>query len=142
MLRPAGLTRIWLPTPLTIETRYQKPLGNTLTAEGGTTSTRTIPESADAIACFEFPEGVKPVAVLTCRARTLDYTVDLADPQPRGVAEHTGAEEEIRRFLQPTKMVPTERHRQGHRDEDHCRKTRGHRQGARDLRVGRREHLS
>jgi len=62
VLRPAGVTRIWLPTPLTIATPYQKPLGNTLTGEGGTTSTRTAAESANAIACFEFPEGVQPIA--------------------------------------------------------------------------------
>ena len=107
MLRPAGPTRIWLPTPLSVETPYQKPLGNTLTGEGGTTSTRTIPESADAIACFEFPEGAKPVATLTCRAMTLDYTVDLAHPHPRGSRSTQAPKEEIRRFLQPTKMVPT-----------------------------------
>jgi hypothetical protein len=58
VLRPVGPTRVWLPTPLTVETPYQKPLGNTLTGEGGTTFTKSDRESANDIACFEFPEGV------------------------------------------------------------------------------------
>src|SRR5512140_3347971 len=28
VLKPAGVTRIWLPTPLVVETRYQKPIAN------------------------------------------------------------------------------------------------------------------
>ena len=83
VLEPAGRTRIWLPTPLTIETIYQKPLGNTLAGEGGTTRTVNDPDAANAIACFDFAEGVKPVAALTCRAMTRDYSVDLTQPQQR-----------------------------------------------------------
>ncbi len=107
VLRPAGRTRIWLPTPLTMETPYQKPLGNTLTAEGGTTSTTLDPNSANAIACFDFPDGVKPVAVLTCRATTHDYSVDLSQPLPGGSKARKASKDELERFLQPTKLVPT-----------------------------------
>jgi transglutaminase-like putative cysteine protease len=118
VLEPAGRTRIWLPTPLTIATPYQKPLGNTLTGEGGTTSTITDSESANAIACFDFPDGVKPIATLTCRATTHDYAVDLALPQTppasrtpspsRAAMSSAESASEIARFLQPTKLVPTD----------------------------------
>ena len=108
VLRPAGRTRVWLPTPLTIETPYQKPLGNTLAGDGGTTFTRLDPASANAIACFEFPEGVTPVAVLTCRAMTHDYSVDLAQPRPRGSTARPESKDEIARFLEPSFLVPTD----------------------------------
>jgi len=60
VLQPVGRTRIWLPTPLTVETIYQKPLGNTLSSEAGSNRTVTDPDAANAIACFDFPEGAKP----------------------------------------------------------------------------------
>lgn len=109
VLRPAGRTRIWLPTPLTIKTPYQKPLGgNILTGEGGTTSTMKDPESANAIACFAFPEGVKPVAVLRCRAMTRDYSVDFAHPQPRKSMARPESKDVLERFLKPTALMPTD----------------------------------
>src|SRR5712691_6245874 len=58
--QPAGRTRIWLPTPLINETPYQKPLGNSFAAEGGTVSTVNDPTYSNGIACIEFPEGVPP----------------------------------------------------------------------------------
>ena len=36
VLKPAGRTRIWLPTPLTVDTPYQKSLGSSFNAEGAT----------------------------------------------------------------------------------------------------------
>jgi transglutaminase-like putative cysteine protease len=108
VLQPVGRTRIWLPTPLTVETPYQKPLGNTLTGEGGATSTTKNPDSANAIAGFDFPDGVKPVAVLTCRAMTRDYAVDLTRPRARGSMAGPESREEIDRFLEPTTLAPTD----------------------------------
>jgi transglutaminase-like putative cysteine protease len=108
VLRQAGRTRLWLPTPLPIETPYQKPLGNTLNSEGGATSTANDPESANAIACFDFPDGVKPVAVLTCRAMTRDHAVDLVQPQPHKSLARPESKEAIERFLKPTALVPTD----------------------------------
>ncbi|PWB62202.1 MAG: transglutaminase, partial [Betaproteobacteria bacterium] len=34
VLAPAGRTRVWLPTPLTVDTPYQKSLGSHFKAEG------------------------------------------------------------------------------------------------------------
>src|SRR5437868_15325987 len=36
ILKPAGVTRVWLPVPLLEDTPYQKGLGNTWKAEGAT----------------------------------------------------------------------------------------------------------
>ena len=35
VLKPAGMTRVWLPLPLMVETTYQKSLASTFHAEGG-----------------------------------------------------------------------------------------------------------
>ena len=35
VLKPSGVTRVWLPTPLTMDAGYQKSLGNAWNAEGG-----------------------------------------------------------------------------------------------------------
>jgi transglutaminase-like putative cysteine protease len=64
------------------------------------------PDAANAVACFEFPEGVKPVAVLTCRAMTRDYSVDLG--QPRQSQPRPASRQEIDRFLEPTALVPVD----------------------------------
>src|SRR5689334_6091557 len=77
VLQPAGPTRIWLPTPLTTATPYQKPLGNTITADGGHATTVNDAPYANGIASIEFPAGVKPVAVLTSRVATRDHRVSL-----------------------------------------------------------------
>ena len=36
VLKPAGVTRVWVPVPLTIETPYQQPFGNVFDADRGT----------------------------------------------------------------------------------------------------------
>jgi transglutaminase-like putative cysteine protease len=104
VLQPKGVTRVWLPTPLTVATPYQKPLGNTFSVEGGKATTKIEADAANAIACLEFPEGVMPLASVTCRATTLDYAVDLSAPQPRVRAR----KEDVARFLRPTALVPTD----------------------------------
>jgi transglutaminase-like putative cysteine protease len=104
VLQPVGKTRVWLPTPLTVATVYQKPLGNTFNVEGGTATTANDPDAANGIACIEFPEGVKPVAFLTCRAMTTDHAVDLTQPRPLPKT----ARADLQIFLKPTPLVPTD----------------------------------
>src|SRR5260370_20498910 len=42
ILNPSGRTRVWLPTPLTTDTFYQRTLGNTFHAEGGDASLNNL----------------------------------------------------------------------------------------------------
>jgi hypothetical protein len=104
VLKPAGVTRVWLPMPLMAETAYQKSLGNTFHAEGGRAREEKDAATATAILAAEWPADVRPVLTLTSRVRTRDHATDFgaraagpaADPQ------------ELARCLQPTPFVPTD----------------------------------
>jgi transglutaminase-like putative cysteine protease len=118
VLQPAGRTRVWLPMPLTVDTPYQKALGNTFSLDGGTATSTNDPASANGIACVEWPDGVKPVVFLTSRVATHDHAVDLAQPQPLRRTAAAGARaagtaaaqptSAYARFLKPTTLLPTD----------------------------------
>src|SRR5438067_13121327 len=78
VLKPAGTTRVWLPTPLTVDTPYQKTLANDVAAPDGTT--RLVESKPDGlgIVCVEFPAGVRPVVTLTSRVSTRNRSLDLS----------------------------------------------------------------
>jgi len=103
VLRPAGVTRVWLPTPLAVETPYQKPVGNTWKAEGGRVAFQTDARYGAGIVSAEWPAGQQPVLTLTSRFATRDIAVDLA--KPGQVASVPAAE--LRKYLEPTELLPT-----------------------------------
>lgn len=80
ILKPAGVTRAWVPTPLTEDRPFQKALGNDFRAEGGTVTYLTDPNYAAGIISAEWPEGVKPILVASSRFATRDIAVDLSRP--------------------------------------------------------------
>jgi transglutaminase-like putative cysteine protease len=103
VLRPAGATRIWVPTALSVETPYQKTLANTFKAPGGTG--RLVADlSGDAVGMVaaEFPAGARPVVTVTSRAATRDHEVDLA--APRVMARRDRAT--LGHFMRPTRLLP------------------------------------
>lgn len=105
ILKPAGVTRAWLPVPLTSDTPFQKSLGNTWNAEGGNVSYSQDGKYSMGIVHAEFPESAKtPKLVLVSRFATRDYVVD---PSASG----GGAKENpalLRLNLQPTELIPTD----------------------------------
>lgn len=103
VLAPAGRTRVWLPTPLTVDTPYQKSLGSTFNAEGASGSASSDPAWGLGMVWAEWPEGAKPVITLVSRFATRDVAVDLA--KPARVAADRG---ELARYLQPTRFLPTD----------------------------------
>jgi transglutaminase-like putative cysteine protease len=104
VLKPAGATRVWLPAALIGQTPYQKTLANKFTAEVG--SAEMIESKADGlgIVAAKFPEGVKPVLVLTSRVSTKNAAVDLTAPGKAPKADRA----ELEHFLRPTKVMPTD----------------------------------
>jgi transglutaminase-like putative cysteine protease len=80
VLKPSGATRVWVPTPLTKDTEFQKTLGNSFTAEGGTARFSTDPKYGAGIIAAEWPQGVRPVLTHTTRFATRDVAVDLTKP--------------------------------------------------------------
>lgn len=104
ILKPDGVTRVWLPTPLSAETPYQKPLDNTWQTEGGSVVFRTDPKYGAGIVSAEWPAGKRPLLTLTSRFSTRDIVVDLAGPG-RAPAEPAAA---LRKYLEPTDLLPTD----------------------------------
>ena len=104
ILKPAGMTRIWLPVPLTSDTPYQKSLGNNWSAEGGSASYSQEAKYSMGIVHAEFPESVKdPKLTLVSRFATRDYTTDLS--RPGGGGEDPAV---LRLNLQATELIPTD----------------------------------
>jgi hypothetical protein len=104
VLNPSGTTRVWLPAALLKETRYQKTLSNVFHAEGGTVEMVENKDDDYGIVSATFPPGATPVLTLTCRAMTKDVAVDVTAPGRPAKAQAS----ELQKFLQPTKMVPTD----------------------------------
>ena len=105
VLKPAGTTYVWLPAAIGRETPFQKTLANVFHAEGGTVElVREKPQDALGIVTARFPEGVKPVVTLTCRAATRGYSVDLSAKPKAPKADPA----ELAYFKQPTKVVPVD----------------------------------
>jgi transglutaminase-like putative cysteine protease len=99
-----GITRVWVPTPLTVETQYQKPLGNSWKAEGGQIGFHTDPKYGAGIVAAEWPAGQRPLLTVASRFATRDIAVDLAGPG-RTPAERPA---ELQKALEPTDLLPTD----------------------------------
>jgi transglutaminase-like putative cysteine protease len=104
VLKPGGVTRVWLPTPLTIDTPYQKSLGNSWTAEGGKAGMEADPKYGAGIVGAEFPEGARPVLTLTSRFATRDIAVDLARPGEVPALDRAT----MAKYTGPTDLLPTD----------------------------------
>jgi transglutaminase-like putative cysteine protease len=103
VLKPAGVTRVWLPTPLTRDVPYQRSLGNAWRAGGGTVAQWIDPVWGAGVVCAEFPEGAPPTLELTSRFLARDVAIDLsraAAPPPEDRAV-------LARYLAPTDLLPT-----------------------------------
>jgi transglutaminase-like putative cysteine protease len=105
ILKPSGITRIWLPAPLIAETPFQKTLSATFQpADGGTA--KMLKDSPDelGIVAAEYPSGVSPVLTFTSRVATTNYAVDLSTPS-KAPKENRA---DLEYFLRPTKLLPTD----------------------------------
>ena len=98
--RPDGVSRVWLPTPLTRDTPFEKALGNEYEAQGGTSGYAVDPHGVGMV-WAEWPQGVAPVLVLKSRFATRDVAVDLSRPgsawpeSPATLAHYTAATEHM-----------------------------------------------
>jgi transglutaminase-like putative cysteine protease len=104
VLKPSGLTRIWLPAALLAKTPFQNTLANTFKADGGTAS--LVESKADGLGIIvaEFPTDVKPVLSATSRISTRNFAVDLSAPSKPPKTEPT----ELQHFLRSTEFMPTD----------------------------------
>src|SRR5579884_3007955 len=103
VLKPNGVTHIWLPAALIRDTPYQRTLANKFVAEGGRAKLTKDKPLALGIVSASYPANAKPVLTLTNRVLLKNYAVDLSAPQHPHVSQA-----ELDYFLQPTKYVPTD----------------------------------
>jgi transglutaminase-like putative cysteine protease len=104
VLKPNGVTRIWLPSALFRDTPFQRTHTNKPSAEGGSARFSKDKPSALGIVSATYPADAKPVLTLTSQVSLKNYTVDLSAP---GRALHV-SKEELDYFLQPSHYVPTD----------------------------------
>ena len=97
-------TRVWLPAAAIVKTPYQRTLANNFHAEGGAAKMLVSGNDALGIVEAEFAAGVKPVLTLTSRIAARDYAVDCSAPGDGPMTDSA----ELRRYLRPTKLLPTD----------------------------------
>ena len=103
VLKPHGVTRAWVPTPLAWDMAYQKSFGNEFHAEGGKSGIVTDPNTGVRLVWAEWAEGTPPVLVHTQHFATRDIAVDFSRPG-RGGAEDSAT---LARYTASTEHVPT-----------------------------------
>ena len=103
VLKPNGVTHIWLPAALISNTPYQRTMSNKFVAEGGSAKLSKDKPSALGIVSATYPASAKPVLTLTSRVSLRSYAVDLSKPPRPHVSQA-----EFDYFLKPSKYVPTD----------------------------------
>jgi transglutaminase-like putative cysteine protease len=104
LLKPIGVSHIWLPSPLIRDTTYQNTISTRITAEGGTIRLSKDKQSALGIVSAMYAANTKPTLNLTTRVALKNYAVDLCSRATLQPASRT----ELNYFLQPTRYVPTD----------------------------------
>ena len=104
VLKPSGVTHIWLPAALIRDTPFQRTDANRFSAEGGSAQLTKDKPNALGIVSTSYPVNAKPVLTLTSQVLLKNYAVDLSVP---GRAPHV-SKEELDYFLQPSRYVPTD----------------------------------
>ncbi|MEO8102357.1 MAG: transglutaminase-like domain-containing protein [Betaproteobacteria bacterium] len=103
VLKPVGVTKVWLPVPLVIDTDYQKSLGNQWNADGAQATYSQDTKSNTGIVSAEWADGSRAGLVLTSRFATMNRAIDLTRS-----GAGTGDKEDLRYFLKATELIPTD----------------------------------
>lgn len=104
VLKPAGVTRIWVPTTLISPTPFERTLSTSYHAEGGHAKFHKSSVDSLGMVAASFPSGVKPVLTVTNRVATRNFAVDISAPGKPVKASHA----ELEHNLQPTALLPVD----------------------------------
>ena len=104
VLKPSGVTHIWLPATLNRTTPYQKTLSSKFVADGGSANLIQDQQQALSVVSASYPEGTKPLVTLTTVVTTRDYSVDMSKPS----VNHKESSAELAYWLQPSQYVPVD----------------------------------
>ncbi len=101
VLKPAGITKVWLPMPLVTDTDYQKSLGNSWSGEGAKIDSVITTANPLGIVSAEWADGAKPVLELKSRFATRDRATDFT-------ARNSTTNEDVKRYLEASELLPTD----------------------------------
>ncbi|HUA01926.1 MAG TPA: transglutaminase domain-containing protein [Candidatus Aquilonibacter sp.] len=104
VLKPAGATRVWVPTTLINPTPFQRTISATYHAEGGHAKLYKSSTDSLGIVAAEFPAGVPPVLTVKNRVATRNIAVDVSAPGKPVKENHA----QLEHFLRPTQLLPTD----------------------------------
>ena len=104
VLKPSGLTHIWLPAALIRNAPFQRTLANRFVADGGTAKFSETKQDSLGIVTAKYPEHAKAALTLTSRVALKNYGMDLSAPSHAPHASRT----ELQYFLQSSKYIPTD----------------------------------
>lgn len=103
---PKGVTRVWLPLPLSADTAWQRSLGNGWAGNAARTQVLSDGKYGVRMLYAEWSdEGAVPRLELTSRVATREHSVDPARPRAR--AARLGAADR-HFFTAPTEYIPTD----------------------------------
>ena len=103
VLKPSGVTRIWLPAALIRNTPFQRTLANRIKAESGAVKFIKDERNALGIVLASYAPHHNPVLTLASRVMVKDYDIDPSVPESTAQVSQA----ELNYFLQPTRYVPT-----------------------------------
>jgi transglutaminase-like putative cysteine protease len=104
LLKPDGISHIWLPAPLIRDTPYQNTISTRFTAKGGTAKLSKDKQSALGMVSAMYAANTKPALSMTSRIALKNYAVDLSARTTAPPASRT----ELEYFLRPSCYVPTD----------------------------------
>ena len=104
VLKPSGVTRVWIPTPLSLEAPFHRTLSNEFRAEGGRSAVVTEAKYGAGIVWAEWPEGAKPILTHTSRFALRNFAVDLSRPGNAKPEDPLI----LARYTQATDVMPTD----------------------------------
>ena len=104
VLKPSGVTHIWVPAALIRNAPFQKTLSNKFVAPGGRARLTGARQDSLGIVTATYPEHAKPGLTLTSRVSVRNYSVDLSTPLH---GTHT-SRSELEYCLRPSKYIPTD----------------------------------
>ena len=104
VLKPSGVTRVWIPTPLSLEAPFHRTLSNEFRAEGGKSAVVTEAKYGAGIVWAEWPEGAKPILTHTSRFALRNFAVDLSRPGNAKPEDPLI----LARYTQATDVMPTD----------------------------------
>jgi transglutaminase-like putative cysteine protease len=102
---PEGVSRAWIPLPLTEATDWQRPLGNTWTGNGQMKVAKDPKYGAEMIYAEWKPNTADAVVEVTSRFQTRDRAVDLSRPSPNA-PKLSAAQAKFE--TAPTDLIPTD----------------------------------